>query len=193
MCFTLLAACLVVGCGGDSDNDNDLPVSSEKESVVNIDGFILQLSPDEQFYTVAGYEGEGGAIAVPGSYSSVPVMEIGEAAFRDNTSVSSVILPDSVYTAGNEAFAGCSGLKSVGVPDGLEKIGMYSFTDQRLGRGKFSDKSLLLHVLEKGVNNLQQAVCAHMSANGLGMPLKQKQLIGTINILNQARRLYHVD
>ncbi|MBR5415650.1 MAG: leucine-rich repeat domain-containing protein [Thermoguttaceae bacterium] len=57
------------------------------------------------------------------------VTEIGDGAFEDCTSLTSVDIPDSVTEIGNNAFEDCTSLTSVEIPDSVEEIGDYAFWD----------------------------------------------------------------
>ena len=54
-------------------------------------------------------------------------MEIGVAAFEENTVLEIVSFNVGLKRIGAEAFWGCSRLKSVELPEGLEEIGKYAF------------------------------------------------------------------
>ena len=55
------------------------------------------------------------------------LMEIGVAAFEENTDLENVSFHVGLKRIGAEAFWGCSRLKSVELPEGLEEIGKYAF------------------------------------------------------------------
>ena len=58
--------------------------------------------------------------------TGVPVITIGRDAFQLKTSIEEVIVPASVTTIENYAFAGCTSLKKV-TADNLQTIGRYAF------------------------------------------------------------------
>ncbi len=66
--------------------------------------------------TISGYTGAGGALTIPSSIDGLPVKNIGSA-FNSNTSLSSVTIPNSVTSIGEEAFYYCTGLTSVVVDE----------------------------------------------------------------------------
>ena len=56
------------------------------------------------------------------------VTRIGESAFRDCSSLTSVTIPNSVTYIGDRAFYGCSGLTSMTIPNSVTYIGLWAFT-----------------------------------------------------------------
>lgn len=68
---------------------------------------------DETTGTITKYNGTDTVVVIPPTISSWPVTKIGEAAFQDNTTITSVTIPASVTEIGSNAFAGCTNLTSV--------------------------------------------------------------------------------
>ena len=62
--------------------------------------------------------GRSGSYVIPNS-----VTNIGDRAFYDCTSVTSVTIPNGVISIGNQAFFGCTNLTSVTIPDRVTQIG----------------------------------------------------------------------
>jgi len=77
--------------------------------------------------TITQYTGPGGAVVIPGMTNGYPVTAVGGAAFYDNTSVTSVIIPSSVTSIGGWAFYNCLFLISANMPNSITNIGDWAF------------------------------------------------------------------
>jgi len=95
-------------------------------------------------------EGKKGTIfTIPSSVNS-----IGDNAFKDCASLTSVNVPDGVTSIGDGAFSCCKNLTSIKIPDSVTSIGMYAFFDsgvknlnipkniEKIGFGAFADTEL---------------------------------------------------
>lgn len=69
--------------------------------------------PPPKTVTITKYTGTESTVILPSTINSWPVTKIGEAALKDNTTITSVTIPDSVTEIGANAFAGCTNLTSV--------------------------------------------------------------------------------
>lgn len=69
--------------------------------------------PPPKTVTITKYTGTESTVILPSTINSWPVTKIGEAAFQDNTTITSVTIPASVTEIGANAFAGCTKLTSV--------------------------------------------------------------------------------
>jgi hypothetical protein len=72
---------------------------------------------------ITGYTGPGGNLTIPGTIDGLPVVGIGEIAFSYNTSLTSIIIPDTVTNIGDSAFSSCSTLTNITLPKNLTAIG----------------------------------------------------------------------
>ena len=62
-------------------------------------------------------------VAIPSVHNGKPVTGVGEAAFRDCTALTGVIIPDSVTKIAALAFQGCTGLTDIVIPGSVTQIG----------------------------------------------------------------------
>lgn len=69
--------------------------------------------PPPKTVTITKYTGTESTVILLPKISSWPVTKIGEDAFQDNTTITSVTIPGSVTEIGANAFAGCTNLTSV--------------------------------------------------------------------------------
>ena len=69
--------------------------------------------PPPKTVTITKYTGTESTVILPSTISSWPVTKIGEDAFQDNTTITSVTIPASVTEIGANAFADCTNLTSV--------------------------------------------------------------------------------
>ena len=65
------------------------------------------------YASVTRYNGNADNVVIPKTYRGIPVKIIEDYAFRYQTRLKSITLPDSVTSIGNSAFYGCSGLTTV--------------------------------------------------------------------------------
>lgn len=70
-------------------------------------------NPPQKTVTITKYTGTESTVILPSTINSWPVTKIGEAAFQDNTTITSVTIPANVTEIGANAFAGCTNLTSV--------------------------------------------------------------------------------
>ena len=70
-------------------------------------------SPPPKTVTITKYTGKESTVILPSTISSWPVTKVGEDALKDNTTITSVTIPDSVTEIGANAFADCTNLTSV--------------------------------------------------------------------------------
>ncbi len=77
--------------------------------------------------TITGFSGSVSALMIPETIDGYPVIAIGDGAFKNKTSLRSVLIPNSVTTIGNTAFSGCSNLRSVMLSRNLISLGYQAF------------------------------------------------------------------
>ncbi len=77
--------------------------------------------------TITGYTGTDADVVIPRMIENKPVTQIGEDAFYERESLTSVTIPDGVTEIGDYAFGFCSDLTNVTIPDSVTKIDNYAF------------------------------------------------------------------
>lgn len=78
---------------------------------------------------ITGYSGEGDVIVVPDYIDGKPVISIGNYAFRGNTALVSITIPEGVTIIGDSAFSGCKSLEKIELPESILNIGDYAFNE----------------------------------------------------------------
>ena len=82
----------------------------------------------EQYYEIAvitDYNGTDESVYVPSQLGGCNVTDIGDGAFSDCTSLTSITIPDSVTSIGQNTFYDCTSLTNVVIPDSVKSISSY--------------------------------------------------------------------
>jgi hypothetical protein len=112
---------------------------------------------------ITGYVGHGWELHIPSEITDIPVISIGAGAFRNHTSITHIIIPDTVTSIGLGAFMSCSDLLDIIIPEGVTIIGEEAFSGcsrlamitipssiTRIGRYAFNDCVELTRVIFQG-------------------------------------------
>ncbi len=81
--------------------------------------------------TITGYIGNGGDVVIPSALEGYPVTTIRDYAFEKNSSITSVVIPDTVIIIGRGAIRHCSILTSVVIGDSVTMIDEFAFLNCR--------------------------------------------------------------
>lgn len=99
------------------------------DSGVTAEGLEYTISGNE--VTITKYTGSVAEIDIPEKIEGKPVTTIGDEAFRECISLTSITVPDRVTSIEYNAFAYCISLTSVTIPDSVTSIGRYAFNNCR--------------------------------------------------------------
>ena len=117
-------------------------------------------------------------IVIPSEYQNKKVTSIGYKAFANNSTITSVTIPDSIKTIDEEAFYKCTELTSIFIPDSVTSLGKSAFYEctklasLTLGKGiktiatsTFCDcKALTSIVIPDGVTTIETNAFYHCEA-----------------------------
>lgn len=92
---------------------------------------------DKKTIEITEYIGSKAAVTVPRTLAGYTVTSIGNNAFSDFKTLTSVTIPDSVTNIGEGAFNGCKKLTKIKLPDSITSIGADAF----LNTDYYNDKS----------------------------------------------------
>ena len=109
-------------------------------------------------------ESASGKLEIPATIKGKAVTSIGDLAFSDCRSLTSITIPDSVTSIGSSAFHNCSSLTSITIPDSVTSIGgafggCISLTSIEVSAGNvnYTDVNGVLFNKEKTVLNTYSA------------------------------------
>ncbi len=77
-------------------------------------------------FTRSKYQGDG-SIVIPAIFDGVTVTEIENNSFKNYAKLKSVSIPDGIVKIGDYSFYGCTGITEINLPDSVSSIGQYAF------------------------------------------------------------------
>lgn len=110
---------------GSSDEADTLDLDAGDAAVAGEKGTTSEF---EYWYngkeaSIAKYIGSSKLVSVPSSIGGYTVTSIGGSAFKD-TGITYVSIPNTVKAIESQAFAGCSGLYSLTIPNSVTRLGV---------------------------------------------------------------------
>ena len=87
----------------------------------------LQFTLQSGEYVVTGYTGTATDVVIRSIYCGKSVTGIGSDAFKNNTALTGITLPNSVTSIGSDAFNGCVALAGITIPNSVTSLGYRAF------------------------------------------------------------------
>ena len=89
---------------------------------------IFDVKEEAGGYVLYHYRGKEDRLYIPGALEGVPILGIGEDAFKGCSTLKEVSISEGVISIGTNAFAGCTSLTSAVLPDTLTSIPTCAFS-----------------------------------------------------------------
>ena len=104
--------------------DARLTVTTIPRLIPPTEGLTFELNETESGFACTGFTAGKSAseLHIPSTYLGMPVVEIAPRAFENNTSITSLTIPESITMIGKSAFGGCSKLSKIDLPDTVKYI-----------------------------------------------------------------------
>ena len=103
------------------------PEWSEQAPNEDTKGLTFSFSEDGQTVSITGFDGSRSVVEIPETYGGAKVTSIAAGAFRGQTMITDVVIPEGVTYIGREAFVGCSALVRVKIPTSVTQVGANLF------------------------------------------------------------------
>lgn len=104
-----------------------MPICTSAASY-NAGGTVITYTESASEITITGCTSESDTLVIPDSINDLPVTEISAKAFADCSEIVNVTIPDSVEEIGSRAFYNCSSIKFVLIGNGTQSVGDYAFS-----------------------------------------------------------------
>ena len=125
---SVMALMMVFGAGSVIGSIDDAPfaVTASAAPLEEYGGFEYTVEETGSI-TIRGYNGTDTDVSIPDTIDGKKVTIIGVEAFKSNTDIKSVTVPESVRYIMENAFNGCSALENVTLPTFLSSVGDSAF------------------------------------------------------------------
>lgn len=124
----LALVCIATICAVSCESNFDREENQYEAGIEYSNGLKCELNSDETSYTVVGigtYTGD--QLIIPGTCAGKPITSIGREAFAGCSNITSVSIPDSITSISRYAFYDCSGLTSLIIPNTVTNIDFFAF------------------------------------------------------------------
>ena len=108
------------------NNYTHTPEVTEIEVAASNPTIPYEYTVSDEEVTITKYLGSDETVNVPAEIEGKPVVAMAIGAFAKNEAIKTVVLPDSIKTIGQSAFAGCANLERINV-ENVTSFGPYAF------------------------------------------------------------------
>ena len=109
--YGFIYRCELTGLDGETKLYTDI-VKLVRPGIV-LDDVVYEIIEGTDNVRVKQYNGTASSLTIPTTVNGYAVKEIGEKAFENNTTLTSISLPNAITVIGKRAFAGCTALSSM--------------------------------------------------------------------------------
>ena len=110
------------------NREEDALKGSANARFVNLSASQFQYTVSSDGVTIKKYTGNQAKVSIPAKIEGKPVTVIDEGAFKANSALTKIIIPEGVTEIKKEAFQNCSNLTDVTFPSSLTKLGDNAFS-----------------------------------------------------------------
>lgn len=127
MALAIVFACMSLPINSELNigGNSTITASAEKGAYGDFEYNVLNDGTAE----IKGYSGSESDVEIPATLGGYTVTRIGDFAFAECKSLTSITIGDNITSIGSWAFAYCDGLTSVKIPDSVSTIGYDAFYD----------------------------------------------------------------
>jgi hypothetical protein len=143
LAVALIFGAALAGCGGPAKAAGASAKPGSKPSPES--DFLVKFNDTQDGAVITGYTGPGGNVVIPAVIQDFPVRVIYDLAFRENTTLTSIVIPEGVTHIGYRVFDGCTSLVSITIPESVTEIESRTFV---------GCKSLTSIVIPEGVTHI---------------------------------------
>ena len=101
--------------------------TEEVGSTYSYNGYEYSVSSGKA--TITKYTGSASNLTIPSTLGGYSVTKIGNSAFKDCKTLTSITIPNSVTSIEGYAFSGCTKVTSLKIGNSIDEMGSYAFSD----------------------------------------------------------------
>ncbi len=110
------------------DTPDDIPDDTPDDTPVVKPTVDFEYTIWDNKVEIKKYKGTDTAVTIPDTIEDLPVTTVGDSVFSGNTTLTSVVIPDSVTRIGYSPFLNCTALTSITIGSGVTSIGANAFS-----------------------------------------------------------------